>query len=104
MKNLHRFFNRHDLPWVNLIWTKYDPNGKVPGRTMKGSFWWKNHPKITECIQRHISSKDRVRRNYSFLERYVEWQYSLDQIPSIILLMHPRKCNSFSSSEPRRYA
>jgi hypothetical protein len=40
MKNLHKFFMK-DLPWVNLIWTKYYPNRKVPGHTLKGSFWWK---------------------------------------------------------------
>jgi hypothetical protein len=32
---------KEDLPWVNLIWIKYYPNGKVPGHTLKGSFWWK---------------------------------------------------------------
>jgi hypothetical protein len=34
MKNLHKFFNSHDLPWVNLIWTKYYSNGKVLGHPM----------------------------------------------------------------------
>jgi hypothetical protein len=38
MKNLHKFFNKEDLPRVNLIWTKYYTNGRVPGHTMKGSF------------------------------------------------------------------
>jgi hypothetical protein len=46
MKNLHKFFNKHDLPWVNLIWTKYYSNGNVPGHIMKGSFWWKSILKL----------------------------------------------------------
>jgi hypothetical protein len=29
MKNLHKFFNKADLPWVKLIWSKYYPNDKV---------------------------------------------------------------------------
>jgi hypothetical protein len=39
IKNLHKFFNRQELPWVQLIWTKYYSNGKIPGQTKKGSFW-----------------------------------------------------------------
>jgi hypothetical protein len=46
MKNLHKFFNKHDLPWVNLIWTKYYSNGNVLGHIMKVSFWWKSILKL----------------------------------------------------------
>jgi hypothetical protein len=35
MKNLHKFFNKHDLPWVNLIWSNYYRNGRVPGEAKK---------------------------------------------------------------------
>jgi hypothetical protein len=42
MKNLHKFFNKADLPWVKLIWSKCYPNGKVPGTTKKGGFWWRS--------------------------------------------------------------
>jgi hypothetical protein len=31
MKNLHKIFNRVNLPWVQLLWSKYYGNGKVPG-------------------------------------------------------------------------
>jgi hypothetical protein len=27
MKNLHKFFNKQELPWVQLIWTNYYNNG-----------------------------------------------------------------------------
>ena len=43
MKNLHKFFNRHDVPWVKLIWETYYSDGKLPGDTMMGSFWWKSN-------------------------------------------------------------
>jgi hypothetical protein len=33
MKNLHKFFNKADLPWVKLLWSKYYSNGKVSGTT-----------------------------------------------------------------------
>ena len=40
LKQLHKFFNRADIPWVHLVWEKHYNNGKLPGHTKKGSFWW----------------------------------------------------------------
>jgi hypothetical protein len=39
-ENLHKYFAKADLPWVQLIWAKYYPNGKLPRQVIKGSFWW----------------------------------------------------------------
>uniref|UniRef100_A0A0A9B1V0 Reverse transcriptase zinc-binding domain-containing protein n=1 Tax=Arundo donax TaxID=35708 RepID=A0A0A9B1V0_ARUDO len=42
MKHLHKFYSKHDLPWVKLIWSTYYRN-KVPhGSKEVGSFWWKD--------------------------------------------------------------
>jgi hypothetical protein len=38
LKNLHKFFNKQDIPWVHLIWEKYYRSGKLPNHTMKRSF------------------------------------------------------------------
>lgn len=38
IKNLHKFFNKVDLPWVNLIWEKHYRNGKVPSHIKKDLF------------------------------------------------------------------
>lgn len=46
IKNLHKFFNKEDLPWVGLIWEKYYKNGKLPNHTRKGSFWWRDTLKL----------------------------------------------------------
>ena len=46
MKNWHKFYNRLDIPWVNLVWEKLYPNGKLPGNVMKGGFWWTGNLKI----------------------------------------------------------
>jgi hypothetical protein len=35
LKNLHKFFNKVDLPWVQLLWSQYYSNGKVPGNVRK---------------------------------------------------------------------
>jgi hypothetical protein len=40
MKNLDKFFNKADLPWVKLVWQNYYKNGQLPGRRKGGSFWW----------------------------------------------------------------
>jgi hypothetical protein len=42
LKNLHKFFNKTEIPWVQLVWEKYYPNGKLPNHTLKGSFWWRD--------------------------------------------------------------
>jgi hypothetical protein len=41
MKNLRKFFNKLDCPWVSLIWENYYRNGKLPNQRPRGSFWWR---------------------------------------------------------------
>lgn len=42
MKHLHKFYNKMDVPWVQLIWEKYYPD-KVPHASREvGSFWWRD--------------------------------------------------------------
>ena len=41
-ENLHKFFNKMDIPWVQLIWEKHYRNGKLPSHIKKGSFWWRD--------------------------------------------------------------
>jgi hypothetical protein len=68
MKNLHKFFNMHDLSWLNLIWTKYYPNGNVPGHTMKGSFWWKSILKLLN-VYKGISQAEVGQEKLFFFEK-----------------------------------
>lgn len=42
-KFLYKFFNRLDIPWVELIWDVYYRDGIVPSFPTKvGSFWWRD--------------------------------------------------------------
>lgn len=43
-KHLDKFYNKHNLPWVKLIWRKYYLNADLPphAHTEKWSFWWKD--------------------------------------------------------------
>jgi hypothetical protein len=35
LKNLHKFFNRHDIPWAQLVWEEYYKNRKLPSHIKK---------------------------------------------------------------------
>jgi hypothetical protein len=48
LKNLHKFYNKMDIPWVNLVWSSYYTQGHLPGFKMEGSFWWKSHIKLID--------------------------------------------------------
>lgn len=42
VKQLHKFYSRHDTPWVHLVWDTYYSD-KVPHASREvGSFWWKD--------------------------------------------------------------
>jgi hypothetical protein len=51
MKNLYKFLNRRDILWVTMVWKKHYPNGKLPGNTKKGSFWWRDILKLLETFK-----------------------------------------------------
>jgi hypothetical protein len=51
MKNLHKFYNKEELPWVQLIWSNYYRNGHVAGQVKKGSFWWKDNLNLLNCFK-----------------------------------------------------
>ena len=38
MKNLDKFYNKKETPWVNLVWEKHYKNDKLPGAMKKGPF------------------------------------------------------------------
>ena len=47
LKHLHKFYNRENIPWVNLVWSKYYTN-KVPHAAREvGSFWWKDKAQLS---------------------------------------------------------
>jgi hypothetical protein len=42
LKFLHKFFNNHYIPWVNLVWNNYYRTDRLPNCSKIGSFWWKS--------------------------------------------------------------
>jgi len=49
LKDLHNFFNKSNLPWVELIWDKHYRNGRLPSSNVpKGSFLWRDVLKLLD--------------------------------------------------------
>jgi len=55
LKNLHKFFNKADVPWVDLVWEKHYRNGKLPNHNRKGSFWWRDNLKLLQDFKSFAS-------------------------------------------------
>ena len=49
MKNVHKFFNRGDLPWFNLIWEVH--YSSLPQDKKVGSFRWKTHLNLLQTCK-----------------------------------------------------
>lgn len=56
MKYLHKFMNKEDTPWVNIIWETYYQES-LPGERMVGSFWWKTVLKLLPMYKTHARCK-----------------------------------------------
>lgn len=52
LKNLHKFFNRADLPSIKLIWNQYYQHGRLPiPGSRRGSFRWKDSVSLLETYK-----------------------------------------------------
>jgi len=42
LEHHYKFYNKEDIPWVQLVWGHYSTQGRLPfqGRRIRGSFWW----------------------------------------------------------------
>jgi hypothetical protein len=55
LKQLNKFYSKLDVPWVQLIWSKYYQS-KVPhGSREVGSFWWKDVLRLQDIFKRIVS-------------------------------------------------
>jgi hypothetical protein len=52
LKQLHKFYNKVDTPWVSLVWSGYY-EGKVPHECRElGSFWWRDVMRLNGIYRR----------------------------------------------------
>jgi hypothetical protein len=55
LKFMHKFFNKEDIPWIQLIWENYYANGKLPSQNKRGSFWWRDIVKLLDELKNMAS-------------------------------------------------
>jgi hypothetical protein len=52
LKNLHKFFNRLDIPWVLLIWERHYSNGALHSTSRrKESILWRDILKLLDSFK-----------------------------------------------------
>ena len=59
MKFLDKFYNKAEIPWVNLTWSKLYENRQTPphARYPVGSFWWKETLSLQKSFQTFATCK-----------------------------------------------
>ena len=65
MKNLHNFFNKENVPWVNMVWNYY-PNGVPQDSNLCGSFSWRDVMKLAQIYMGFCKVKVGVGDNAVF--------------------------------------
>jgi len=50
-KNMHKFFNKDEIPSVQIVWEKHYANGRLPTSVKKGSFWWGDNLKNIQSFK-----------------------------------------------------
>jgi len=48
---MHKFFNKDEIPWVQIVWEKHYANGRLPTSVKKGSFWWGDNLKNIQSFK-----------------------------------------------------
>ena len=54
-KNLHKYFNKEDIPWVHKVWEKNYSNGKLSDHPKKGSYLWRDILKLLDSSKGILS-------------------------------------------------
>ena len=71
LTHLHKFYNRQDIPWVQLVWHLYYTNDRLPklSANFHGSFWWRDLLKLLDSFKgmATVSIKD-VKSSYLWLD------------------------------------
>jgi hypothetical protein len=57
LKQLHKFYSKHDTPWVKLVWSIYSPEAAPHAQTVRGSFWWRDIFKLNNIYRSIITAQ-----------------------------------------------
>lgn len=101
LKQLEKFYNKNNVPWIHLIWGSYY-TVKVPYLSpLKGSFWWKEILRLNVVFRGIVKCSSR--RHCWTLGRWLCRSNTCPQIrPTLILHKKQRylniKCNYYPNS------
>ena len=94
LKQLHKFYNHHNIPWVHLIWAKYYTN-KVPHGSRKvGSFWWKDILRLNPIYRNIATCALGDGSTILFLGRYLVPGHLSYEVPEVVFFH--TQCRRFS--------
>ena len=51
LKQLHKFYNKQDVPWVQLVWNSYYNHQTPHAMDPCGSFWWKDLMQLSDIYR-----------------------------------------------------
>lgn len=91
LKNLHKFYNHANIPWVKLVCEDYYWDSHPPDNFREGSFWWKDHLKLMNLYKGLASCKNWKRKLDFLLEGFMEWKVTLLSISRVVFICENSK-------------
>lgn len=98
MRLWNKFFNKHDIPWVSIVWEKYYPNGKLPNHTKKVSFWWRENLKLLHTYKSMAVIKVQNGQTYFFWTDGRRQQPLKDVFPELFSYVKTSSTSVFNCS------
>lgn len=88
MKYLHKFLNKEDTAWVNIIWETYYSNC-LPNSKDVGSFWWRDVLKPLPLYKEHaICIPGNGSTTYFWLDKWIDNQLQQTSTSSALTLRY----------------
>jgi hypothetical protein len=79
MKHLDKFYNRENIPWVQLLWSTYYADSVPHAGKLSGSFWWRDIFKLVDDFR--AISHIRPGRGDSIIFWYDKWMFDGNSEP-----------------------
>jgi hypothetical protein len=105
LKYLHKFYNKLDLPWVQITWSKLYCNGTPPHeRKYVGSFWWRDIMSLASLFLQMARCKVNNGLSVSFWTDHWNLGIIKDLYPQLFSFARKKKCsvNQFLSWDASR--
>jgi hypothetical protein len=65
MKNIHKFLNKANVPWVDIVWNNHYRNGSISFSRKVRSFWWRDVLKTMDIFKDFQKWPSKMARQYN---------------------------------------